>query len=89
MAARSDEFEEREDDDRDEPVASDVEEDSDDSEMAPCPFCGKAVYEGADVCPHCRNFVSIEELTGRKPWWVVVAAIVLLVAVLLWVVCYV
>ena len=85
-----DDDEEAELDEREEPDASDVDDEEEgDSATLPCPFCGKGVYEGADVCPHCRNFVSFGGEAGRKPWWVVAAAVALLAAMLLWVVWYV
>jgi hypothetical protein len=74
-------------DDREGPDESDTGA-AGESETLPCPFCGKAVYESADVCPHCRNFVSFGELPNRKPWWVLAAAVALLTALLLCVVRY-
>ena len=89
MAYHDEQFEddEAELDEREEPDASDVDDD-DAPEMLPCPFCGKPVYESADVCPHCRNFVSFEGHSGRRPWWAIAAAVALLVATLLCVVRY-
>ena len=29
----------------------------------PCPSCGEPVYEDADVCPHCGDFIT----PGRRP----------------------
>ena len=30
----------------------------DDPETVACPFCGREVVEGADVCPKCGNFIG-------------------------------
>lgn len=89
MAYRDDESEGDEAylDQREDPDESDV-GGGEESETLPCPFCGKPVYESADVCPHCRNFVSFAEVSGRRPWWVIAAVVALLVATLLCVVRY-
>jgi predicted nucleic acid-binding Zn ribbon protein len=89
MAHTEDEFEgdEADLDEREDPDESDTDAD-DEAETLPCPFCGKPVYEGADVCPHCRNFVSFGEASGRKPRWVIAAALALLVFIVLVVVRY-
>ena len=45
----------------------------DDDDTAACPFCGRAVYADADVCPGCRNFLGgADEPVGRRPRWVAV-----------------
>ncbi len=51
----------------------------------PCPFCGKAVYEKADVCPYCHNFISFEETHRRYPIWVMIGAVLAMLGVLAWV----
>ena len=83
MAYRDDPFEddEAELDEREDPDDSDV-DDREDSETLPCPFCGRPVYEAADVCPHCRNFISFEGASPRKPWWFVAVVVTLVVALL-------
>ena len=77
-----DEDDEAELDEREEPDEADT-DDRLEAELVPCPDCGKAVYEEAEVCPHCGSFISGETVTAKRPWWVVAAAIALLVAVLL------
>ncbi len=81
------------DDDNDEdfddpqtPELADVDEDSVDTER--CPGCGKAVYEEAEICPHCRNYISREDsLPPRKPIWIIIVAVAALVAVIVvWVI---
>ncbi|MEM9701051.1 MAG: zinc ribbon domain-containing protein [Planctomycetota bacterium] len=38
--------------------------DEDDSAVElPCPSCGQPVYEDADVCPHCGDYIT----PGRGP----------------------
>ena len=70
-------------DDREEPDEADTDPDGRlGADLVPCPYCGKAVYEEADVCPHCGSFIVAERVTSKRPWWVVAAAIVLLAAVI-------
>ena len=47
-----------------------------------CPYCGKAVYEQAEVCHHCKSYLSIEDRPPRKPTWVVVAVLLCLLGIL-------
>jgi hypothetical protein len=93
MAYGEDEFEDETDlHEREDPDESDADESNvsdDDSETLPCPYCRKPVYEEADVCPHCRNFVSFADVPSRRPWWLVAGVAVGVVIVLIWVVRYV
>ena len=38
-------------------------EEADSAVELPCPSCGEGVYEDADRCPHCGDFVT----PGRRP----------------------
>ena len=48
-----------------------------DEAVDPCPFCGRAVYEFADQCPGCRNFLGGSDdptvvpgpVWRRRPLW--------------------
>ncbi|MBX3321585.1 MAG: hypothetical protein KF757_01205 [Phycisphaeraceae bacterium] len=42
-----------------------------------CASCGKAMFDQATVCPYC-GFIAPG--TSRTPWWVIIAALVALVA---------
>lgn len=57
---------------RDDPDDADWDEDEGDerAETVPCPYCGKPVFEQAELCPHCRSFISQEDASSRKPLWV-------------------
>lgn len=62
------------------------EEDGEDSAVEPCPYCGKDVYEGAELCPHCKNYISEDDspppnAVGRFPRWLVIVIVLALVAV--------
>jgi hypothetical protein len=71
------------------PDPSDLDPPADDDDAVPCPFCGRAVYEFADVCPRCHNFIGGSDDPSRGPrrsWWVVAVIVLCLMATL--VVCY-
>ena len=73
---------------QDEPDAFDADDDDDggEAETVPCPYCRRAVPEGVALCPYCRSFISFEDASARRPWWLVAGAIVCLLIVVLWVV---
>ena len=54
-------------------------------DTVPCPYCGKAVYEDAERCPSCENYLSEEDAPRPKPAWVVVTVFVCLLIVFLWI----
>jgi hypothetical protein len=83
-----DENEDDDDDDRDAPDPSDRDEESDDadeSDTVPCPYCRQPVWDGAELCPHCRNYLSDEDAPRRTPWWLIAGVAVCVAMVLLWV----
>lgn len=45
-----------------------------------CPYCGAAVFEDAEWCPHCENYISQEDApTGQsKPAWIWVVLFLIL-----------
>lgn len=45
-------------------------DDDEETEVLPCPACGAEVYEDAERCPHCGDFI-VRRLRGweGKPWW--------------------
>jgi hypothetical protein len=59
-------------------------DDDDDDETVPCPHCGAAVYEDAERCPRCENYLSREEAPSTVPLWVKLTALVCLGAAILW-----
>ena len=80
--------EEEEYDDPADPDESDMDDDGEDGpSLVPCPYCGREISEDSEQCPRCGRYLSEEDTSRRKPAWVVVAAVALLVAILLtWVV---
>ncbi len=66
------------DDDRDEgPLSVDLDKLNDDeTPVAPCPECGEDVYDDAQRCPACGEYVTHRPSvwTGRPWWWILLAA---------------
>ncbi len=69
-------------DDREWPDESDQD---DEPELINCPYCGSPISEEAEVCPHCHSFVSIEDIPRRRPWWLWLAILAAIVAMMMWV----
>jgi len=58
----------------------------DDEPTIPCPNCREKVHEDAPQCPYCGHYISEEEArSSAKPWWVIVAAVLALLAALSWI----
>jgi len=47
--------------------------DDDVTETIPCPDCGAEVYEDAEQCPACGQYIvpANNALAGRPVWWIV------------------
>ncbi len=93
MTHREDQFEEDDEadvGDREDPDESDTDDD-DEPELIDCPYCGKEIYEQAEVCPHCGSYISSEdpERPVRRPRWLVVGVVVALIVVVIWTLTYV
>lgn len=59
-------------------------EDEDGDETDDCPYCGASIYDDAEQCPACGQYLSQEDAPRRKPWWVIVGALVCLYVVYRW-----
>jgi len=70
-------------DEREEPNDFDRESDDDASVAVPCPNCGQDVYEDADRCPYCGEYITAST-SARRPTWLIIAAILALLGVLFW-----
>jgi hypothetical protein len=59
----------------------------DDDDTIPCPHCGKHIHEESERCPYCENYISEEDEVqpARKPWWIIVCALLCLYAVYRWI----
>jgi predicted nucleic acid-binding Zn ribbon protein len=57
---------------------------AEDDDTVPCPHCGADVYEDAEQCPACGQYLSAEDRpAGRPARWVMVVMVLALIAVLL------
>jgi predicted nucleic acid-binding Zn ribbon protein len=74
------------DDDFDEVNDSDSDtSDSDDDCTSPCPHCGELIYDDAERCPECGQYVSREDApTSRKPLWILIGLVVCALVVVAW-----
>ena len=62
------------------------EEDDDGDDTVPCPYCRRPIHEDAQRCPYCETYISEEDApAARKPWWIIIGALLCLLAVYLWI----
>ena len=66
--------------DSESPDPSDADTDADENSIdtIPCPYCDKPIDEQAEICPHCRNYISREQISARKPLWMIITAVVII-----------
>jgi len=76
--SRDDEIHEREF-----PDESDM-DDSDDPELVPCPYCRKMIYEDAELCHHCGQFIVDEDARARIPYWIIAMVLILILMAVVW-----
>jgi hypothetical protein len=43
------------------------------------------ISEVSERCPHCGNWLSEEDAPFRKPWWVMVGALICLAISIFWI----
>lgn len=48
-----------------------------------CPHCGKAIYEDADQCPYCYQYLSTADFKKRMPPWAVVIVVITIASFLI------
>ncbi len=61
-------------------------DEEDEETTIPCPYCRHPIYEDSQRCPHCGNNISVEDAPpARKPWWIIVGALVVLYVVYRWI----
>ena len=77
--------EDEDEQDREAPDPSDTDdEDADESDTVPCPYCRRPVWEGAELCPHCKSYLSSEDAPRRTNWHLAFGVVVCLALVVLW-----
>ena len=62
----------------------DDESEIDDDLTIHCPHCLGLVYEDAEQCPHCGNYLSKEDMPWSRPIWLVVGVVICLGIVFYW-----
>ena len=59
-------------------------DDDDSAELVPCPNCGREIYEEAEQCPSCGEYVTHDNrILASKPGWYVLLALAGVIAVIL------
>jgi hypothetical protein len=58
--------------------------DDDSSETLPCPNCAAEIYEDAERCPNCGEYVtpSSSLWAGRPPWWIILGILGILATII-------
>lgn len=59
-------------------------DDDDDDLTVSCPHCGEPVFEDAEQCPSCGNYLSKEDTPWSRPVWLVVGVVICLAITLYW-----
>jgi len=61
-----------------------VEAEDGDEPTYPCPSCGAQVYELADACPYCGEYLAFDRVdhASQRPTWVWIGAIAAIIAML-------
>lgn len=56
--------------------------DDDGPASVPCPYCKRPIFEDAERCPHCENYVSREDSPpgSKSKFWFVLMVLALLAA---------
>jgi len=61
-------------------------DEGEDEDTIPCPYCKAEIYDGAEQCPKCGRYISEEDAPAEaKPRWIVIASVLCLVIAILWV----
>ncbi len=64
----------------------DWEEEDNEEPTIPCPHCRRQIHEESQRCPYCENYISEEDtFPARKPWWIIVGAVLALYVVYRWI----
>lgn len=71
--------------DDDDELPEGVYPDDDEEPTLSCPHCHREIHEDALHCPHCEQYLSAEDTPSqRKPWWIIIGAILCLFVAILW-----
>lgn len=71
--------------DWEEPDESDQDDDSNDLDTEPCPWCKKPIHEQSEWCPYCGKYISREDQPlGKRFWWTLGVVAMVILAGLIW-----
>jgi hypothetical protein len=63
---------------------ADVNDDDEDNVTISCPYCGAEMYDDAEQCPHCGQYISSEDAPREgKPAWLIVVILLCIAMMLL------
>lgn len=66
---------------KDLPAEADMDDgDEDDSDLDNCPKCRKPIFEDAEWCHYCGNYISRESPQPSRAFWIVVIVAALVIA---------
>ena len=55
-------------------------------DTVPCPYCRRHIYEEAERCSYCGQYLSQEEDAPlKRPPWMIIGALICLAIVLIWI----
>jgi rRNA maturation protein Nop10 len=57
----------------------------DEDATIPCPHCGADVYDDAEQCPACGQYLlDADAPAAGRPWWIVIGVAICLLIVIAW-----
>jgi uncharacterized paraquat-inducible protein A len=56
-----------------------------DQDTTSCPYCKAEIYDQAERCPRCGKYISDETAPARRPWWIIIGAVAVVVIVIGWI----
>jgi hypothetical protein len=63
-----------------------MDHDDDEEPTIPCPYCNRPIYDDAQRCPYCENYISAEDIVpARKSWWIVIGALLVFYVIYRWI----
>jgi predicted nucleic acid-binding Zn ribbon protein len=78
---------EEEDDWDDEEDFGEEDPDSEDATTMPCPQCGADLYDDAEFCARCENYISQEDAPSEsRPIWIWIMLLISLGIAVYWVI---
>ena len=58
-------------------------DDQPENDTIACPFCGKPMYDDAEQCPACGQYVSSADFSRRLPTWMIVIIVLTILGFLM------